>query len=121
MTRTLLATDLALVKAAPPDERARVQAILDGILPVSRRSDGLMIDSREIRSFQPPDYAAIRAPTLAVSLEDDLYGTVDGARALAGLVPGAELVIHKTTGGHVWVGREAELFDAVDPFLRRSV
>jgi 2-hydroxy-6-oxonona-2,4-dienedioate hydrolase len=37
---------------------------------------------------------------------------------LAETVPGAELVI-LPDGGHVWIGREAEVFGAIGGFLRR--
>jgi pimeloyl-ACP methyl ester carboxylesterase len=116
-TRTLLATDPALVAAAGPAEQARVQAILDGILPVSRRSEGLLNDARETGGAVL-DYGAIRVPTLAISLADDLFDTDDGARMLAEAVRGAELVIYPS-GGHVWVGREAKLFATIDAFLHR--
>ena len=38
MIGSLLATDPALVRRAEPAERARVEAILHGILPVSDRA-----------------------------------------------------------------------------------
>jgi 2-hydroxy-6-oxonona-2,4-dienedioate hydrolase len=104
-TRTLLATDPDIVAAAGPAEQARVQAILDGILPVTRRSEGLLNDARETGGAVL-DYGAIRVPTLAVALDDDLFDTDEGARMLAEIVPEAELVIYPS-GGHVWVGREA--------------
>ncbi len=115
--RTLLATDPDLLAAAGAAERARVQAILDGVLPVSARRDGLLNDARET-GHAVLDYGAIRVPTLALSLEDDLFGTARGARMLAATVPGAELVI-LPDGGHVWVGHEAEVFGAIGSFLRR--
>jgi 2-hydroxy-6-oxonona-2,4-dienedioate hydrolase len=116
-TRTLLATDPDIVAAAGPAEQARIQGILDGILPVSLRNGGLVNDARETGGAVL-DYGAIRVPTLAISLEDDLFDTDDRARMLAETVPGAELVMF-SSGGHVWVGGEAEVFAAIDAFLRR--
>jgi 2-hydroxy-6-oxonona-2,4-dienedioate hydrolase len=115
--RTLLATDPALLATAGPAERARVRAILDGILPVSARRDGLLNDARET-GHALLEYGAIRAPTLALSLEDDLFGTARAARMLAATVPGAELTI-LPKGGHVWVGQGDEIFGAIGCFLRR--
>ena len=118
MTRTLLATAPALVKAAAPQERARVSAILQGILPVSVRASGFMNDARETNTPVDFEYRGVSAPTLAVSLQDDAFGTARGARHAAAQIAGAELVIYPS-GGHVWVGRNAELFAAIGSFLQR--
>jgi pimeloyl-ACP methyl ester carboxylesterase len=120
MTATLLATDPALVARASPREQARVRAILFGILPVSDRCEGLLNDARW--AANPPDLpvAAIAAPTLAISAEDDRFGTADAARHLAATIPGAELLI-LPDGGHVWVGRDDAVMGAADAFLRRHI
>lgn len=117
MTRTLLATDPALVASASAEEQARVARILSGILPVSERARGLLADARYAGNPAPMALEAIAAPTLAISLEDDLFLTADAARHIAGTVPGARLLLYPG-GGHVWVGRDAELFDAIDGFLK---
>lgn len=117
VSRTILATDPAVIAAASPAEQARVGGIRDGILPVSRRARGLMNDT--LRSGQALlDFAAVRAPTLAISLEDDLYQTDDSARAIAAGIPGAELIIYPS-GGHVWVGHHDDLFRDIEGFLGR--
>lgn len=116
LTRSLLATDPALVKAAGAAERSRIRAILAGILPVSRRARGLLDDSAWAGAPPPYSLERIAAPLLAVSLEDDLYGTYAAARHAAASVPNGRLVSFPT-GGHVWVGRDAELWDAVAGFL----
>ncbi len=95
MIATLLATDPALVrKAASPEEQARVRNILREILPVSARSKGLLNDG--LQAGTPPEQKieTIKAPTLAISMEDDRFGTADAARHIAATVPGAELVIY---------------------------
>ena len=120
MTGTILATDPALVSAASPAEQERVATILRDILPVSRRARGLLNDGRLAGNPAPSELKAIRAPTLAISLEDDRYGTAAAARHIAAEVPSAQLVIYPR-GGHVWVGHDAELFEGVDRFLRESV
>ncbi len=119
LTAALLATDPALVRAAGPTEETRVRAILDGILPISARADGLANDARETGRPAPLDYAAITAPVLALSLEDDRFDTAANARHIAGAVPRGEAVV-LPEGGHVWAGREAEVFATIDAFLRRA-
>jgi 2-hydroxy-6-oxonona-2,4-dienedioate hydrolase len=117
MVASLLATDPALVRAAAPEERARVEAILHGILPVSAKTRGLLNDAALAGDPQPMDLAAIRAPTFVASAEDDRFLTADAARHIAAEVPGARLLMFPD-GGHVWVGHDAALWGEVDGFLR---
>jgi 2-hydroxy-6-oxonona-2,4-dienedioate hydrolase len=117
--RTLLATDPALVAAASPAEQERVSRIMRGILPVSARARGLLNDARLAGNPAEMDLAAIAAPTLAISLEDDFYLTADAARHIADTVPDARLIVY-SQGGHVWVGRDAEMSAAIDAFLKET-
>ncbi len=117
MIGTMLATDPALVHAASLDDQARVDQVLRNILPVSRRQRGLLNDARLAGNPEPQALERIAAPTLAVSLEDDRFGTYDAARYLVSRVAGARLVGYPT-GGHVWVGHDAEMFAAIDDFLK---
>ena len=119
MIGTMLATDPALVAAALPAEQARVHEILTGILPVSRRSRGLLNDAALASDPAPSDLRRITVPTLAISVQDDRFGTADAARHIAREVAGAELMIYPD-GGHVWVGRDEALFAQVDAFIRST-
>ena len=119
MTRTLLATDPALVAAASPDERQRAHDFLSNILPMSERSQGLLNDGRFLTKPLSIAFEAIKAPVLLVSLEDDYYRTLMVARVLAGKIPGSRLLSYPS-GGHIWVGRDAELFAAVEAFIRQN-
>lgn len=92
----------------------------ENILPVSRRSLGLMNDAKLAANPARSDLARIVAPTLAISVEDDRFGTADAARHLAREVKGAKLVLYPR-GGHVWIGHDAELFAEVAAFLRPLV
>ncbi len=114
--QTLLATDAALVRAASAEEQARVRNILKSILPVSERADGLLIDARLAGDPPQMSLGRISAPTLAISLDDDRYLTADAARHIAREVKGARAIIYPT-GGHVWVGRDEELFATIAGFL----
>lgn len=118
MIATLLATDPALVRAAETSERARAEEILRAILPVSARAPGLLNDA--LQAGNPPRQLleAISAPTLAVSCEDDRFLTIDAARHIAATVRGAELLSYPT-GGHIWIGHDADVFEKIGRFLRR--
>ena len=59
--RYVLATPPEQVSKASPEERARVSAILDHILPVSARAAGLRSDSVMDRSLGPSDLASVCA------------------------------------------------------------
>ncbi len=119
MIGSVLATDPALLAAASADERSRVQAVLDSILPVSERRHGLLNDMRLAGDPQPMPLERITAPTLAISVEDDRYLTADAARHIAASVPGARLLLY-STGGHVWIGHNAEIFAAISDFLKET-
>jgi pimeloyl-ACP methyl ester carboxylesterase len=118
MIRAVLATDPALVAAASPDERQRAQAILWHILPISERARGLLNDVHFAGTPQAIPVDQIKAPTLVISLEDDYYRTLPPARVIAASVPGARLVTY-ATGGHVFLGHDAEAFAEVDAFLKQ--
>ena len=120
MIGTLLATDPALVHGADPAEQARVRSILHDILPVSDRARGLLNDGKLAGSPEPMALGTIRAPTLALSLEDDRFETLAAARHIVATVPGAQLVSFPS-GGHVWVGHNDEVWAAVDAFLSQAV
>lgn len=119
MTKALLATDAAVVAAASAAEQARVRQVLWNILPVAERADGILNDARLSSAPAPLPLERITAPTLAVSVEDDRFGTFEAARHIAATVPGARLLSFPT-GGHVWAGHDAELFAAVHEFLQSA-
>lgn len=118
MIGNLLATDPELLKTVSPDEAARAREILFSLLPVSQRADGLLNDALLASNPAPSDLAAITAPTLAISVEDDRFNTAAAARYIAATVPGASLQLYPT-GGHIWLGHNTELFAAIDAFLQQ--
>jgi len=117
MVGTLLATDPALLKVADPGEQTRAREILWSILPVSARSNGFINDARLAGHPSPQALQKISAPTYTFSSEDDRFGTAKAARHIAASVKGARIRVFPT-GGHVWLGHDAELFDEIDIFLR---
>ena len=116
MTRMVLATNPALLEAAGKAERARVRDMLFHVLPVSRRTQGLMMDMAT--AGDPPSYPleTIACPVLAISAEDDLYGTAASARHIAAEAPDARLMIHED-GGHMLVGHQEEIWSAIRTFV----
>jgi 2-hydroxy-6-oxonona-2,4-dienedioate hydrolase len=117
LTEALLATKPTLIKAADEAERARAHHILESILPVSRRVRGLINDAQLAGNPTKMDIESIRAPTLAVSYEDDSFGTAAAARHIGEKVPGARVHIFPD-GGHIGIGHDAESFALIDNFLR---
>ena len=117
LIRNLLATDPELLDHVAPEERDRAYRILDGLLPVSRRAQGLRNDARLAGSAHQVAYRRIKVPTLIVSLEDDRFGTAATARYLAKTIPDARLVM-LGRGGHIWLGSDDILFGHVARFLR---
>ena len=108
VTHALLATPARDLQAATPDERARADAMLDHVLPVSARRQGLVNDAAIVSTLPRYDLERIATPTLVISVEDDLFGTYAMARYTAEHVSGARFVGFPT-GGHLWVGHHAEV------------
>lgn len=117
MIGTLLATDPALLKTAAPAEVARAQEILWSLLPVSARANGFANDARLAGHPARSALDKITAPTFTISVEDDRFGTAKAARYIAATVTGARLTIF-STGGHIWLGHDSELFGQIDGFLK---
>jgi 2-hydroxy-6-oxonona-2,4-dienedioate hydrolase len=112
MIATVVATRPAVVAAANPAEQARVNAMLDTILPVSARAAGLRADTAAGKSMTPVDLSRVKAPTLIVSARDDGYGTYASAEYMAGQINGARFLGFQT-GGHAWVGHNDAVMAAI--------
>lgn len=120
MIRAILATPPEVVEQANSDEQARVARLLDLILPVSRRREGLLNDAKVTSTLPRYELERIAAPTLAISVADDLFGTFDGARYSARHIPHARFVAYRS-GGHVWVGHDEEVIAEMVGFLQAGV
>jgi len=114
--RSILGTPPELVARAPAPEQARIQQVLDHILPVSPRRMGLLNDARVLSSLTRYELETIAAPTLAISAADDLYGTFAGARYTAQQIPHARFIGYPS-GGHMLVGRNDAAFAEIIAFL----
>jgi 2-hydroxy-6-oxonona-2,4-dienedioate hydrolase len=114
---TLLATDPSLLQTVSKEERERAYLILNELMPISRRTRGMMNDGHFAGSPADIDLSRIASPTLVVSAEDDRFGTAETARTITATVPSARLVIYPT-GGHIWLGHDDDLADEIAGFVR---
>jgi 2-hydroxy-6-oxonona-2,4-dienedioate hydrolase len=117
LIRTVLATPPELLSRVSSSERARVDSMLDNILPVSSRAAGLRSDSLVGKHLAPAPLEAIRARTLVISARDDGYGTYASAKYTADHIAGAKFIGFET-GGHSWVGHNDEVMSAIANLLR---
>ena len=116
LIRVVLATPPGLLAGASASERARVNALLEHILPVSARAAGLRSDTAAGKRLAPAPLAAVRAPTLIVSAADDGYGTYASAQYTARGIAGARF-IGLPEGGHTWVGHNDAVLAAIASLL----
>lgn len=106
--KRVLATPPELLATASPQERARVNTMVENILPVSVRAQGLHDDSVLGKSLTRYPLETIRAPTLIISARDDGYGTYASAQYTASQIKDAKFIGFEQ-GGHVWVGHDEEV------------
>ena len=109
----------SVVDAASAAEKARVRMMLDHILPISARRAGMLNDAAVIAALPRYDLERVTAPTLAISLEDDGYETLPGAKYSAEHIPNARLLSF-AAGGHLAVGHQTEIEDAIVALLKSS-
>ena len=112
VTKLVLATPPELLPHASAQERARIDAMLNNILPVSMRAEGLRSDTAASKHLLPSPLAVVRAPTLVISARDDRYGTYASGQYTASRIPGATF-IGFDQGGHTWVGHDDEVLAAI--------
>jgi pimeloyl-ACP methyl ester carboxylesterase len=86
---------------------------------VTPRRLGLLNDGEVTTHLTRYELERIGAPTLAISVADDLYGTYDVARYTAEQIPGARFVGYPK-GGHVFVGRQDDVTAELTTFLGDS-
>jgi pimeloyl-ACP methyl ester carboxylesterase len=115
--RGVMGTPPAVVEQASPAEQARMQEMIDQILPVSARRLGLLNDGAVVSTLQRYDLEHIGAPTLVIDAEDDLYGFYPGAQYTAAHIPGARF-IGFPTGGHMLIGRQDEVEAEIAALLK---
>jgi 2-hydroxy-6-oxonona-2,4-dienedioate hydrolase len=113
---TVLATPPELLATASPSEQARIDAMMDTILPVSARAAGLRYDTAAGKSMTPARLDLVQTPTLIISARDDRYGTYASAEYMAARISGARFLGFET-GGHTWIGHDDDVMDAIGALL----
>jgi 2-hydroxy-6-oxonona-2,4-dienedioate hydrolase len=117
--RHVLATPPELIHAASAAERARVNAMAERVLPVSRRALGLRDDTRLGKRLRPAALETIRVPTLVVSARDDGFGTYAAAEHTASRILGAKFIGYDS-GGHLLVGHDAQVQAEIATLIERE-
>lgn len=109
---TVLATPPELLQTASAEEKARIGAMVDNILPVSARAAGLRSDTATGKTMTEAALGVVTAPTLIISARDDRYGTYAAAEYTASRIATARF-LGFDTGGHTWVGHNDEVMAAI--------
>ena len=116
LVRAIFATPPAVLAGASRDEQQRLVDVLEHTLPVSARRLGLINDARVIATLPRYELERIVAPALIISMQDDLYGTFEPARYTAEHLPHARFIGY-ASGGHLWVGHQQDVTNAIVSFL----
>lgn len=106
--RYVLGTPPEQVAHASAQERARVNAILDNIMPLSGRAKGMNNDKATAVNLAPYPLQMIRTPTLIFSARNDGFGTYANALYTAEQITGARFIGFED-GGHALVGHDDEV------------
>lgn len=117
MSRMMLGTDPAVIRAADREERARVRQVVEHLLPVTPRVAGMNFDVATAAERRPYPIERITCPVLAISAEDDRFGTAKRAKLIVHNVANGELMVFPT-GGHALVGHMADAVREGTKFLR---
>lgn len=117
--RHVLATPPEMVRTASAGERARVDELLERVLPVSARAAGLLDDTRLGKGLAPYPLESIRAPTLVISARDDGYGTYANSQYTASRIASARFIGYQR-GGHLLVGHDDEVRAEIVDLIKRS-
>lgn len=120
MVKGILGTPVEVYRNASIDDRRRVDEMLDSILPVSRRVEGLMNEGEVAASLTPYPLEEMRVPTLVISAADDLYDTYESGLMTAEQIRDGKFVGF-STGGHLLLGHEADVRSEVAGFLKEHV
>lgn len=114
--RAMLATPPAVLASASRDEQQRLVDVLEHTLPVSARRLGLINDAKVVATLPRYELERIATPALIISMQDDRYGTFEPARYTAEHLPHARFIGY-ASGGHLWVGHQQDVTNAIVSFL----
>jgi pimeloyl-ACP methyl ester carboxylesterase len=117
---TVLGTPPEAVRGASAAEQKRVDRILDNILPISDRAQGIINDAHVSGSLTRLALERIRSPTFVLGVRDDRFGAFAGAQYTAAQISGGKFLSYPH-GGHVWVGHHDQVVADVEAFLKLSL
>jgi lipoprotein-releasing system ATP-binding protein len=109
--------DPVFESAAAPEIRAEVSAVLDLILPVGRRMPGANNDAAIVAALKPYPLAELPMPVLLLCARDDLLVGCGAAERAAAKAPNVKFIAY-ATGGHLLIGRRAEVRAEIERFLQ---
>jgi 2-hydroxy-6-oxonona-2,4-dienedioate hydrolase len=115
--RTIMGIPSEVARHASVQGRAYLDMMTEHVLPVSPRHLGLLNDAAIVTSLTRYELEKISAPTLVMSVADDLYGTFDCARYTAEHIPDARFVGY-SSGGHLGIGRQQDIMAEIAAFLK---
>lgn len=115
--KMVMGTPPSVVAHASPEEQARVAKMMQQLLPLEPRRDGLLNDMQIIEGMQRYDLEKIAVPTLVISTADDRYGTYAAGLYTSVHIPKARFIGY-TQGGHMMVGDQEDARDAIAAFLQ---
>jgi pimeloyl-ACP methyl ester carboxylesterase len=118
LIRLVLGTPLEVYDQASGADQARLHLLLEHMLPISARREGLVHDAGIVSALPRYDLEQIATPTLIVSAKDDGYRTYEGARYSAEHIPGARFLGYDH-GGHLLVGHQQEIFAEIEALFAR--
>jgi pimeloyl-ACP methyl ester carboxylesterase len=115
----VLGVTLEVQARLTPEEAAQVDEILEAMLPMSARLEGIGVDQRNVDALDL-SLEDISAPTLVFhALDDTLIPYVNGQHS-AESIPSARLVTLED-GGHLLVGHREELLSETTAFLETQL
>lgn len=124
LLRTLAPRVLARLMGVPkglrltPEEQESVRDLMDGLAPISPRTDGIVLDA----TLTNPDVERypleeIAVPSLIIHAADDTLARYETAPRAAARIPRSRFVT-VDRGGHLFVGREPLVRREVGDFIR---
>ena len=114
LIETLIGVPYDELRNASAVEQQRIDGIFRLAMPAGARVEGVHNDLSS--ELQQDALERITVPTLAISVETDMYGTADIARHVVDQVPGARLLMY-ADGGHLWVGHHEEMLSEIAAFV----
>jgi 2-hydroxy-6-oxonona-2,4-dienedioate hydrolase len=119
VTKTVLGTPPEIAANASEEEKNRIRSFMKSILPISSRVRGIVNDSKISASLKRFEFEKVKAPTLILSVRDDLYGTFASSEYTAKQIPGAKFIGYET-GGHMLIGHDDQANTEITTFLKAN-